>query len=196
MYRQYARSKREKRVNIRISSKRYSQIGLVAAHCESEFVFPYIYDETMRASVFENWFEDELLKEFSSWITRHFIRKRSYRTLRKNNRGHWFFCRRILRSTILLNTRGALCSRKLQGVFIDMDPFYRFWMPFFKASSCSINVVGGDFRQFCPAEKWRVMFEYLVIRIKLLWGRDCLSEPRKLLYVGLLSLSQCSKRKS
>ena len=61
MYRQYARSKREKRVNIRISSKRYSQIGLVAAHCESEFVFPYIYDETMRASVFENWFEDELL---------------------------------------------------------------------------------------------------------------------------------------
>ena len=88
MYRQYARSKREKRVNIRISSKRYSQIGLVAAHCESEFVFPYIYDETMRASVFENWFEDELLKEFSSWITRHFIRKRSYRTLRKNNRGH------------------------------------------------------------------------------------------------------------
>ena len=63
MYRQYARSKREKRVNIRISSKRYSQIGLVAAHCEGEFVFPCIYDETMRASVFENWFEDELLKE-------------------------------------------------------------------------------------------------------------------------------------
>ena len=53
MYRQYARSKREKWVNIRISSKRYSQIGLVAAHCESEFVFPYIYDETMKASVFE-----------------------------------------------------------------------------------------------------------------------------------------------
>ena len=62
MYRQYARSKREKRVNIRISSKRYSQIGLVAAHCEGEFVSPYICDGMMRASVFENWFEDELLR--------------------------------------------------------------------------------------------------------------------------------------
>ena len=34
MYRQYARSKRGKRVNIRINGKRHARIGLVAAQCE------------------------------------------------------------------------------------------------------------------------------------------------------------------
>ena len=61
MYRQYARSKRGKRVNIRISGKRHARIGLVAAQCEGALLAPHTYSGTMKASVFEKWFEDELL---------------------------------------------------------------------------------------------------------------------------------------
>ena len=65
LYRQYARSKRGKRVNIRISGKRYAWIGLITAHCEGKFVSPYIYNGTMKASMLEKWFEDEFLKNLS-----------------------------------------------------------------------------------------------------------------------------------
>ena len=61
MYRQYARSKRGKRVNIRISGKRHARIGLVAAQCEGALLAPHTYSGTMNAAVFEKWFEDELL---------------------------------------------------------------------------------------------------------------------------------------
>ena len=71
----------------------------------------------------------------SSWTTRHFIKKRFYRTLRENTRRNWFFCRRIHRNTILLSTRGALWSERLLAVFIYMIPFHRLWMPFYKAIS-------------------------------------------------------------
>ena len=64
MYRQYARSKRGKRVNIRISGKRHTRIGLVAAQCEGALFAPRTYSGTMKASVFEKWFEDELLNCF------------------------------------------------------------------------------------------------------------------------------------
>ena len=63
MYRQYAHSKRGKRVNIRISGKRHARIGLVAAQCESALLAPRTYSGTMKASVFEDWFEEELLKK-------------------------------------------------------------------------------------------------------------------------------------
>ena len=61
MYRQYARSKREKQVNILISGKRHARIGLVAAQCESALLAPRTYSGTMKASVFEDWFENKLL---------------------------------------------------------------------------------------------------------------------------------------
>ena len=61
MYRQYARSKRGKRVNIRISGKRHARIGLVAAQCEGALLAPHTYSGTMKASVFEDWFENKLL---------------------------------------------------------------------------------------------------------------------------------------
>ena len=61
MYRQYARSKRGKRVNIRISGKRHARIGLVAAQCEGALLAPHTYSGTMNASVFEDWFENKLL---------------------------------------------------------------------------------------------------------------------------------------
>ena len=40
MYRQYARSKRGKRVNIRISGKRHARIGLVAAQRKGALFAP------------------------------------------------------------------------------------------------------------------------------------------------------------
>ena len=64
MYRQYARSKRGKRVNIRISGKHHARIGLVAAQRESALLAPHTYSRTMNASVFEDWFENKLL----SWL--------------------------------------------------------------------------------------------------------------------------------
>ena len=61
MYRQYARSKRGKRVNIRISGKHHARIGLVAAQREGALFASHTYSGTMKASVFEKWFEDKLL---------------------------------------------------------------------------------------------------------------------------------------
>ena len=61
MYRQYARRKRGNRVNIRISGKRHARIGLVAAQRESALLAPHTYSGTMKASVFEDWFENKLL---------------------------------------------------------------------------------------------------------------------------------------
>ena len=63
MYRQYARSKRGERVNIRISGKRHARIGLVAAQREGTLFASHTYSGTMKASVFEEWFEDKLLKK-------------------------------------------------------------------------------------------------------------------------------------
>ena len=63
MYRQYARSKHGKRVNIRISGKRHARIGLVAAQCEGALLAPHTYSGTMKAAMFEDWFEEELLKK-------------------------------------------------------------------------------------------------------------------------------------
>ena len=50
-------------VNIRISGKRHARIGLVAAQCEGALLAPHTYSGTMNASVFEDWFEAELLKK-------------------------------------------------------------------------------------------------------------------------------------
>ena len=61
MYRQYARNKRGKRINIRISGKRHVRIGLVAAQREGALLASHIYSGTMKASVFEDWFENKLL---------------------------------------------------------------------------------------------------------------------------------------
>ena len=48
-------------MNIRIRGKRYARIGLVAAQCEGALLAPHSYSGTMKASLFEMWFEDELL---------------------------------------------------------------------------------------------------------------------------------------
>ena len=69
MFHQYARSKRGKRVNIRISGKRHARIGLVAAQCEGALLAPHTYSGTMNASVFEDWFENKLL----SWLPKGLV---------------------------------------------------------------------------------------------------------------------------
>ena len=61
MYRRYARSKRGKRVNIRMSGKRNAWIGLAAAQREGVLLVPHAYGGMMKASVFEDWFEVKLL---------------------------------------------------------------------------------------------------------------------------------------
>ena len=61
MHRQYARSKRGKQVNIRISCKRHARIELVAALCVGKLIATHTYSGMMKASVFEEWFEDKLL---------------------------------------------------------------------------------------------------------------------------------------
>ena len=81
MCRQYAHSKRRKRVTIRISGKRHARIGLVAAQREGALLAPHTYSGTMKAPVFEYRFEEELLKKLpkgmlSSWTTRRFTRQR------------------------------------------------------------------------------------------------------------------------
>ena len=88
MYRQYARGKR---VNIRISGKRHARIGLVAAQCEGALLAPHTYSETMKASLFEKWFEDKLLNCLPKghviiMDNAAFHKKRFCRTLRGNTR--------------------------------------------------------------------------------------------------------------
>ena len=60
MYRQYARNKRGKRINIRISGKHHVRIGLFAAQREGALLASHTYSGTMKACVFEKWFEDKL----------------------------------------------------------------------------------------------------------------------------------------
>ena len=48
-------------VNIRISGKGHARIGLVAAQREGALLAPHTYSGTMKASVFEDWFENKLL---------------------------------------------------------------------------------------------------------------------------------------
>ena len=91
MYRQYARSKRGKRVNIRISGKRHARIGLVAAQCEGALRAPRSYSGMLKAFVFEKWFEDKLLNCLPKghviiMDNAAFYEKRFCRILRENTR--------------------------------------------------------------------------------------------------------------
>ena len=61
MYHQYVRSKRESRVNIRISGKRHAWIGLATAQYEGYLLASHTSSGTMKASELEDWFEDKLL---------------------------------------------------------------------------------------------------------------------------------------
>jgi len=83
MYRQYARSKRGKRVNIRIRGKRHSRIGLVAPLCAGKLLASCTYDRAMNGILFESRLlkgavkKPALKSSSSSWIMRPFIKKKS-----------------------------------------------------------------------------------------------------------------------
>ena len=63
MYRQYAPSKREKRGNIRIRGKHIVELGLSRHNVRGNCLLRSTYSGTMKASLFENRFEEELLKK-------------------------------------------------------------------------------------------------------------------------------------
>ena len=91
MYRQYVRSKRGNARHIRISGKRHARIGLVAAQCEGALLAPHTYSGTMKASVFEDWFENKLLEKLLKdhviiMDNAAFHKKRFYRILQENTR--------------------------------------------------------------------------------------------------------------
>ena len=84
-------SKRGTHDNIRISGKRHTRIGPIVAQGEGNLPAPYRNDGTMEAYVFENWFEDELLKNLPKahvmiMDNASFHKKEVYRTLRENTR--------------------------------------------------------------------------------------------------------------
>ncbi len=74
---------------------------------------PHTYSGTMKAAVFEDWFEEELLKKLPK---DHVIimdnaachKKEIWQNLAENTFRDEFSCRRIRLNTILLSTRGAL----------------------------------------------------------------------------------------
>ena len=91
MYRQYERSKHGNRVNICISGKQHSRIGLVAAQYESAWLAPLTYSGTMKPLLFEDCFEEKLLSclpkgHMIIMDNAAFHKKRFYITLRENTR--------------------------------------------------------------------------------------------------------------
>ena len=61
MFRQYARTPRGQRGNIRINGKLHTRIGLVVGQFKGKLLTPFTYGGTMKAPPFEQWFKDELL---------------------------------------------------------------------------------------------------------------------------------------
>lgn len=76
---------------------------------------------------------------------RRFIKKKACKTLQRNTRSTWFFCRRIHQNTILLNIRGVLWSEKLQAMFIFMAPLHKLWI------QLAINDINGKIVKFYPS---------------------------------------------
>ena len=61
MYRKYAPGKRRKRANIRISGKRHAELGLLRSNVKDPCLLHTPSRGTMKAAVFEQCFEEELL---------------------------------------------------------------------------------------------------------------------------------------
>ena len=130
MYRKYAHSKRGKLVNIRISGKRHARIGLVAAQREGALLAPHTYSGTMKASLFEKWFEDELLKDLPKehviiMDNAAFHKKEVLQNLaRKYSRTLIFLPPYSPEYNPIEHTWSAL-KRKVAAAFIYMAPFFR-----------------------------------------------------------------------
>jgi len=62
LYREYAYAPRGLKVYGNISGKKFKRTNVVAAKCGSVIVEPMIYDGTTNSVLFEQWFENALLK--------------------------------------------------------------------------------------------------------------------------------------
>lgn len=61
MYREYGYAPRGEKVDAAISGRKYKRVGIVAAQLGQKIISPMEYSGTMVSSLFEFWFEKQLL---------------------------------------------------------------------------------------------------------------------------------------
>ncbi len=63
LYREYGYAPRGKPVIADINGRKYARVGIVAAQLGHAIIAPFKYSGTMNGTLFEQWFEDQLLPE-------------------------------------------------------------------------------------------------------------------------------------
>ena len=66
LYREYGYAPRGQKINAVISGRKYKRVGIVAAQLGQEIISPLTYSGTMDSSLFEFWFENQLLPALPS----------------------------------------------------------------------------------------------------------------------------------
>lgn len=61
LYREYGYAPRGCKVNATVSGRKYKRVGIVAAQLGKEIISPLAFSGTMDSSLFEYWFEHQLL---------------------------------------------------------------------------------------------------------------------------------------
>lgn len=63
LMREHGYSKRGEKIHTQISGKKYKRASVVAAKMGDKIIAPLEYEETMNFALFENWFENRLLRD-------------------------------------------------------------------------------------------------------------------------------------
>lgn len=66
LYREHCYAKRGEKVIGYVYGRKYSRVGIVAAQIEKKIISPFQYKGTMNSQLFEEWFENQLLRELPS----------------------------------------------------------------------------------------------------------------------------------
>jgi len=66
LYREYGYAPRGQKISATISGRKYKRVGIVAAQRNKEIISPLVYAGTMDSSLFEYWFEKQLLPALPS----------------------------------------------------------------------------------------------------------------------------------
>ena len=61
LYREYGYAPRGQKINAAIRGRKYKRVGIVAAQLDQNIIAPLVYSGTMDSSLFEFWFENQLL---------------------------------------------------------------------------------------------------------------------------------------
>jgi len=61
LYREYGYAPRGHKISTAVSGRKHTQVGIAAAQCGKEIISPLAYTGTMDSSLFEFWFEKQLL---------------------------------------------------------------------------------------------------------------------------------------